>query len=363
MVGGQFAAVGDVELFTDQVESADLLADGVLDLQSRVDFEEVDLALFGHHEFAGAQSHIVDGFEQAARIAFQLFGRPVRKERRGRLLDQLLVAALHGAVARGIHGEVAVRIASALRLDVASLVDEAFHEVFVQVAALQRVVVHVEAAELIVVVHQRDAASAAAVGTLEHQRISVRVREVEQQTHVGNRMGDARDRRHLGRRRHLTRGDLVAQIDQCLRIRADPCRAGIDHLARERGDFGKESIARMHRIGTAALQNVDEQVLVEIRVFVGVARQQVRLVGHLHVLRVTVLFGIHRDRGNPHLPGGAHHTKRDFAAVRHQKFVDIFRHVVNFALFRTFSRTRFSQKSTSLFVRLHKRRGNFDFLR
>ena len=64
----------------------------------------------------------------------------------------------------------------------------------------------------------------------------------------------------------------------------------------------------MHRIGTAAVQNVDEQILVEIRVFVGVARQQIRVIGHLHILRMTVLFGIHRHRGNPHFAGGAHYT-------------------------------------------------------
>ena len=287
-------------------------------LQTRIDFQEVDLALLGHHEFAGAKSYVIDRVEQAAGIGFQLFEHAVGKERRRSLLDELLVAALHGAVAGGIHGEIAVRIASALRFDVTALVDEPFDEILVQIAALQRIVVHVEATQLVVVVHERDAAAATAVGALEHQRIAVRVREVEQQSHVGNRLGNAGNRRHLRESGHAAGRDLVAQVDERLRIRADPRGAGVEDLLRERGDFGKEAIAGVHRVGTAALQDVDEQILVEIRVLVGVARQQIRIIGHLHVLCVTVLFGVDRDRGNPHLTCGAHNAKRDFTTVRHQ---------------------------------------------
>ena len=227
-------------------------------LQTRIDFQEVDLALLGHHEFAGAKSYVIDRVEQAAGIGFQLFEHAVGKERRRSFLNKLLVAALHGAVAGGIHGEIAVRIASALRFDVTALVDEPFDEILVQIAALQRIVVHVEATQLVVVVHERDAAAATAVGALEHQRIAVRVREVEQQSHVGNRLGNAGNRRHLRESGHAAGRDLVAQVDERLRIRADPRGAGVEDLLRERGDFGKEAVARMHRVGTAALQDVDE---------------------------------------------------------------------------------------------------------
>ena len=179
-------------------------------LQTRIDFQEVDLALLGHHEFAGAKSYVIDRVEQAAGIGFQLFEHAVGKERRRSFLNKLLVAALHGAVAGGIHGEIAVRIASALRFDVTALVDEPFDEILVQIAALQRIVVHVEATQLVVVVHERDAAAATAVGALEHQRIAVRVREVEQQSHVGNRLGNAGNRRHLRESGHAAGRDLVA---------------------------------------------------------------------------------------------------------------------------------------------------------
>ena len=66
VVDGQLAAVGDGELFSHQIEAADLFADGVFHLQTRIDFQEVDLALLGHHEFAGAQTDVVDRFEKPA---------------------------------------------------------------------------------------------------------------------------------------------------------------------------------------------------------------------------------------------------------------------------------------------------------
>ena len=330
MVHGQFPTVGDGQLLAHQVKSADLLADGMLHLQTRIDFQEVHFALFGHHEFAGAKPLVIDGFEQSARVGFQLVSHLGGKERCRRLFDKLLIAALHGAVARGIHGEVAVRVAAALRFDVTSFVDESFHEIFVQITALQRIMIHVETAQLVIVVHERDTATAAAIGTLKHERITVRMRKIQQQSHVGNRLGNAGNRRNFGERGHTTCGDLIPQIHEGFRIRTNPSRTRIDHFLRESGHFGKESVAWMHCVGTAALQNVDQQILVEIGVFIRVSGKQICVVSHLHVLCMAILLRVHRNRGNPHLTGGAHYAKRDFSAIRHQKFVDIFRHNVKF---------------------------------
>ena len=94
----------------------------------------------------------------------------------------------------------------------------------------------------------------------------------------------------------------------------------------------------MHRVGTAPVQDADQQILVEIRVTVGVAGQQIRLIRHLDVLFVTILFGVHSDRANAHFPGGAHDAQRDFAAVRHQKFADSIDHAFQ-AMTRSLSGT------------------------
>ncbi len=90
----QLLAVGDPEHLADQVDPGDLLGDRVLDLEAGVDLQEGDQAVLRDQELAGARADV-------ARLAQDRLGRPVqlgvllvRQERRGRLLDQLLVPAL-----------------------------------------------------------------------------------------------------------------------------------------------------------------------------------------------------------------------------------------------------------------------------
>ena len=291
--------------------------------------------LRGDHELAGAQAHVADRLEQVARVLFELAGHGFAEERGRGLLDELLVATLHGAVTRGVHGEVAVAVAPALGLHVAGLVDEAFDEVFLQIAALQRIMVQVEAAQLVVVVHDGDAVSAAAVGALHHDREAVRVREVEQRVDVGGRFGQAGDRRDLGLGGHAARGDLVSQVGQGLRGGADPDRAGGGDLLGEGGDLGEEPVPRVYGVGAGPLQDLDHEVLVEVGVLVGIAREQIRLVGHAHILRFTVLLGVDGHARDAHLLEGAYHPQGDFAAVRDQHFFDTFAHGI-----QTYSGTR-----------------------
>ena len=101
----------------------DLLGDGVLDLEPGVDLEEGDGAVLADEELAGAGADV-------PRLAQDRLGRLVEpgdlvvgEERRGRLLDQLLVAALERAVAGGDDHDVAVLVGQALGLDVARLVE------------------------------------------------------------------------------------------------------------------------------------------------------------------------------------------------------------------------------------------------
>ena len=346
----QVAAVGDIDLLAHQVEPAHLLADRVLDLQTRVDLQEVHLSMRGHHELARAQTDVVDLVEQAARIRLQLVDDLVRQERSGGLLDELLVAPLHRAVTRRVHGEVAETVAAALGLHVAGLVDELLDEVLVQVAALHRVMVHVEATHLVIVVHDGDASAATAVGALHHHRVAVRVREVQQRAQLAHRLADARHRRHLRGLRHATRGDLVAEVDQRLRMRSHPDRARFLDLVGEARHLGEESVAGVHGVRAGPVQDADQQVLVEVCARVCVTRQQVRLVGQLDVLGVAVLFGVHRHRGNPHLPGGSHHAQRDLAAVGDEYFFDDISHIFHYRRMRASAESSFRQKRRRYFV-------------
>jgi hypothetical protein len=220
-----------------------------------------------------------------------------------------------------------VAVAPALGFYVARLVDEALDEVLVQVPALQRVMAHIEAAQLVVVMHQHDAAPAAAVRALHHQRVAVRVREFEQRSDVAHRVGDAWDWRHLGALGDAPGGDLVAQIGQRLRRRPDPDGTGVNHFLGEGSHFGEEAVARVDGIRAAATQYVNHQLFVEIGVAIRVAGKQIRLVGHLDVLRVAVLLGIDGHGGNAHFARGAHDSQSDFTTIGHQYCVDVFDHI------------------------------------
>ena len=101
----------------------------VLDLEAGVDLEEGDRAVLADEELAGAGADVAG---LACRIALdalvELGELLLGEERRGRLLDELLVAALQRAVAGGDDDDVAVLVGQALGLDVARLVEELLDE-------------------------------------------------------------------------------------------------------------------------------------------------------------------------------------------------------------------------------------------
>ncbi len=118
---GELFAVGDAELLTHEVDAGGLLGDRVFDLQAGVDLEERNgVAL---HQVLDGAGTVVAGF-----LADGLGGRVdpgaliVGQERRWRLLDELLEAALQRAVAGAGDDDVAVLVGDDLGLDVAGLV-------------------------------------------------------------------------------------------------------------------------------------------------------------------------------------------------------------------------------------------------
>ena len=128
LVDVEFLAFGDAELLADQVEPGGLLGDRVLDLQAGVDLQERDQPVLADEELHGAGAVVAgfaaDGFGGVVDGGALVVGQ----ERGGRLLDQLLEAALQGAVAGAHDDDVAVGVGEHLRLDVAGLVEVALDE-------------------------------------------------------------------------------------------------------------------------------------------------------------------------------------------------------------------------------------------
>ena len=101
-----------------EIDTRDHLGDGVLDLQARIHLHEVVLAVFVHQEFEGADALIADGEHGLDGTLAHLVAGGVAEVWAWRLFEQLLVAALHGAVALTEVDAVAVRVAEHLQLDV-----------------------------------------------------------------------------------------------------------------------------------------------------------------------------------------------------------------------------------------------------
>src|SRR6185503_7264504 len=114
---GERLAATDPDLQLDQIGPGELLGEPVLDLQARVHLEERGLAV-ADQELDRAHADVADALYEPHRGVHQLALDGGIEARRRRLLDDLLVAALHRAVAAAERPRGAVRVRDDLRFDV-----------------------------------------------------------------------------------------------------------------------------------------------------------------------------------------------------------------------------------------------------
>ena len=129
---GKGIAGGDGQLQRDEVEARHGFRDGVLDLQAGVHFEEGEgtaaVLRLTHEKLDGAGVHVAGVLHEAQGGGCELFAEDVVDGGTGGLFDELLVAALDGAVAFAEVDCVAVAIGEDLHLDMAGVPDVALEE-------------------------------------------------------------------------------------------------------------------------------------------------------------------------------------------------------------------------------------------
>ena len=89
---------GDADLLLHYVDPGDHLGDRMLDLDPGVHLDEVELLVPVHQELHRARRHVVDRVGHREGRFVEPGPRLGRERRRGRLLEELLVPALHRAV-------------------------------------------------------------------------------------------------------------------------------------------------------------------------------------------------------------------------------------------------------------------------
>ena len=292
----------------------------MLDLESGVHLEERDGAVLAHEELAGAGADVPGFVQDRLGRGVQPRHLVVGEERRGRLLDQLLVPPLERAVAGRDHHDVAVLVGQALGLDVAGLVEELLDEAL---AAAERRdgLAHrglVGVGDLGHLAGDLESTAPTAERRLDRDRQAVLLRERHRLVGVLEGVLGARRERCADLLGDVPGLDLVAECVDGRRWWSDPDQSGVDHGLREAGVLGEEAVAGVDGVGAGLLGDGDDLGDVEIGVRRGRSAEAVCLVGEPDEERVAVGFGVHRDAADAGVLAGTDHAHGDLAAVRDQ---------------------------------------------
>ena len=113
---------GHSDLLLHQVDPRHFLRDRVLHLDARVHLHEIEAAVL-EEELDRAGVHVIHRFAELDRGGAHLGADLLRERGRGRLLDQLLMAALNRAIALAEGHDAAVDVSEHLDLDVAGVLE------------------------------------------------------------------------------------------------------------------------------------------------------------------------------------------------------------------------------------------------
>ncbi len=256
------------QLRLDQVEPGGGLGDRVLDLQAGVDLEEREQPVAGVvEELDGRRAAVTDRDGQPFGRRLELGCLHRTEHRRRRLLDDLLVAPLHRAVADAERPRGALAVSDHLDLDVPGTGDQALQE---QDAAAERpsgllAGALVGVGELGLVGDHADAAPAAARGGLQHQRVADLGRRRQGGVQGLDRTAAPRCDRHADLLGDQLRADLVAELAHGLRARSDEGDSDLLAQLRERRVLCDEAPADPRGVGPGRHQRALQHLEVEVR--------------------------------------------------------------------------------------------------
>src|ERR687897_987553 len=314
----QTLARGHLQLLGDDVDAGDHLRHGMLDLEAGVHLDKVELSA-RVDELHGARALVTQGADQVGRGRHESLSYVLRQARRRRFLDELLVAALDGAVPLGEGYRLTVSVGEDLYLHVPEPL-QVFLDVDRAVAEVGRGLptrAEVGGLDLGLCLGHPHPLPTTPGARLDDQRIADLGADALDLLHSLARAvgagchGDAR----LG-------GRFVTHPGDGARGGADELQA--DPLADlgEAGVLGKETVAGMDGLGARKLGGGDDRRHVQVTAHRRRRADADRLVGQLVVQGVPVGGGVDGDAPSPQLAAGPDYAQRDLAAVRYEDLAD-----------------------------------------
>ena len=319
-------AIGDENLAAHQVDAGHDFGDRVLDLDTGIDFDEVELAAIDiEQELDGPGAAISHRLaESNGRLADPL-AKVVRERDARRDFDDLLVPPLHGAVTLPQVDEVAVRIAEDLDFDVLRP----------RYVPLEK---HVRPAErrcrfalrfrepTFELVGSGDDAhppSAAAEARLDHDGVADSGRLGRSVREPAERRVGTRYCRDAGRACGALGCRLVAEQIELLRSRTDEENACFVAGSGERRALRQEAIPGVNGIDAVLRGHADDVVDVQVgldRLTSSRRSDHERFVGFEPVEAEPILVAVDGDRAQPELGGGSEASDCNFRSVGDEEF-------------------------------------------
>ena len=318
----QLFARGDLELPGDEIETRDLLRHRMFDLEPRIHFDEPEtvrpqsLGAIGN-ELNGAGAAIADGSCRLDRGGAHLRPQLRRHARRGRFLDDLLMAALQRAIALAEMDDVAMPVGENLDFDVTGrsdifldqdatgaerrrhLPDRAFEGIF----------------EVGLLVDTAQPAAAAAGGRLDQHRITDRVGLLLEKLGVLTFAVIAGHNRDAGLFHERLGAILEPHGADCSGGRTDEDKAGLLTGFGEFRAFGQEPVAGMNAFGASLPCNLDQPFDREIAFARFRGPDEVGLVAEPPMQGARIRGRIDTDRAQAETFGSAGDAAGDFAAI------------------------------------------------
>ena len=312
----QGQSLRDPDLFADQVNAGHHLGDSVLDLDAGVHFNEIVAAVPIRHELDGAGVHTArragGGQGRGAHLPAQFRAQGAGR----RLLDELLVPPLDGALAVSELDHVSVGVCEDLKFDVSGVLDLLF-EVELPVSEAGARLLE-ELRQFIRAAHTPDPEPAASGGGLDQDRPAHGFRDSQRLVRVSDRSVGSRYHRDAGCLHPRPGGCLPAHLPDHFRGRPDKGQSGrLARLGELRG-FREKPIAGVDGLAAGRESDGQQRLRVQIAVSGAGRPNTISVLRQLDRKGVPVRLGTDDHRGYIQFAAGTLYAQGDLSAVRDQ---------------------------------------------